>query len=1490
MAHAPGGPLPGVVRRMDAAGGLVDTHWRYGEVVRLAGLNSDRWNGAVAVVSTWDRVAGRFAVRVVRLASGEPCHQVIKVRPAHVAPLDDTALSRGDPAYAAAVAEFDKAMREDFPGFVSFKAMTLESLEHLVFAMKEVTEYGGCTLLSGDCVPPTATAAAADDAAADDDDPDDADDPRFRRFEALLLAACRHLWAQTDPNHHMPPQTRARLGEGFWKQLFQAKVVKPGLGGLNEWPADVLTTTDSATQGRAFMFATAFGSVVGAMVWRTFVHYPDLLCQAKRHPVLSNHQLTRAKAAELEEQLTAMSPEQDSVYEEFLRLDCGKNFTTLFGEGMKKNNEQARAATARRCASVERYLKRRAGARRAALRGVSREQLENAGLLEAVQLLLMWELNASCYRLAVMTMILGPGQATTGAFAGQQPQTTGVQLVQLLVAELVYFTSGSNTYNKSKEAMAYFGLCMFFRGMRDEAIHYMTASRTLYKRAVRQHRQGQAGLFALVTAMLKRSRMLCVSFGIPDQAQAALYHEDPNHPKIPAYLRRDAMVRQGTWCRVVSKKGKGCTGLKARDATGAGRLRPRCGAASCVVGKKLYIFGGIEIQRSNPVGDHLPLVHKLFEARACTGAHAAMLQVPKDDLLVYDMQAGTWEVLENPNTLHDAAETETASPSSPGGKKKKKKKKKKKRKKKKSPSGPWPSGRGMACLAHAGDALYLCGGRTSWHVDPNAPGQSFPRDMWRFDLATRTWTEVAIATGLGPRLRSTCAHGIVDDVWFVVDPLEEYPSKRPKTTVQCFDLRAKRWLSVPSKRVIKYSPDAAPCVTSLFGKVTQPTFTYGKNATQTSGWLDGARDTLYVFGATCPPKHNDVDLQQAGLWALSGLRQAARALRGAAKSVGKRLRWRNYLFRPNTVHTWRDHLIGTMPAPVSEASCCFDPVTRKAYVFGGWNHDMYTMGCGRLAQGCMNSGKYYGTLHEIDMDHQIVRVIENWGKSPTATVLGPSRRGYPTLGAWTPPPAPHEGEAKDGKPGNTTLVCGFGYTSFDKTKGQFSSIDGHRDVWTCDIQRTYTAVADEEEEDDDDDHAAPISREEQPVQGSLAGTYHFAINPDAPAHTEREKARRRVTERIIQAGGMGVQRINLSAMYKQYHLAVVNQRGAADTIVHRKQLTLLAPPSRGRGAFVLKLLRPDWQESFTVGELERCKVDGTCRLSDEDFWAERNLRGTWRTEAEIEARFPGWTGWCPDGAAGNWGAYDHTRQVYVLVVLQERQEVLDLYRQNPPAGVPWSSIVRQVDAQMPHPATLNGIAYGRWLPNAGPTLYVTRDADTGELVVSGQQKCFERRDPTATQFGLSNAALKKMKRAMRALCCSNDTCPTLSEQQTHAHLLVLEEFTGQNIGKVELARAKQALPKLKKCECMVLIICRCAPLPCVLVPCVITVLTTNPHDRAHFVLLLFFSLLFLPLQTCAHPSRRAAHTGSRCQIAHYCCGKCQKLDWKNGHKKTCKKR
>ena len=65
--------------------------------------------------------------------------------------------------------------------------------------------------------------------------------------------------------------------------------------------------------------------------------------------------------------------------------------------------------------------------------------------------------------------------------------------------------------------------------------------------------------------------------------------------------------------------------------------------------------------------------------------------------------------------------------------------------------------------------------------------------MWRFDLATRTWTEVAIATGLGPRLRSTCAHGIVDDVWFVVDPLEEYPSKRPKTTVQCFDLRAKRF-------------------------------------------------------------------------------------------------------------------------------------------------------------------------------------------------------------------------------------------------------------------------------------------------------------------------------------------------------------------------------------------------------------------------------------------------------------------------------------------------------------------------------------------------------------------------------------------------------------------------------------------------------------------------------------------------------------------------
>ena len=57
-----------------------------------------------------------------------------------------------------------------------------------------------------------------------------------------------------------------------------------------------------------------------------------------------------------------------------------------------------------------------------------------------------------------------------------------IQLLQLFSSQLVRYSSKSNSYNKSREAMGYFGMSSFLRGAHDEALQYLTAAITLSAR------------------------------------------------------------------------------------------------------------------------------------------------------------------------------------------------------------------------------------------------------------------------------------------------------------------------------------------------------------------------------------------------------------------------------------------------------------------------------------------------------------------------------------------------------------------------------------------------------------------------------------------------------------------------------------------------------------------------------------------------------------------------------------------------------------------------------------------------------------------------------------------------------------------------------------------------------------------------------------------------------------------------------------------------
>jgi hypothetical protein len=85
---------------------------------------------------------------------------------------------------------------------------------------------------------------------------------------------------------------------------------------------------------------------------------------------------------------------------------------------------------------------------------------------------------------------------------------------------------------------------------------------------------------------------------------------------------------------------------------------------------------------------------------------------------------------------------------------------------------------------------------------------------------------------------------------------------------------------------------------------------------------------------------------------------------------------------------------------------------------------------------CMLQGRYFNTLVELDVDHRCVRALE------PATRERPEMRAAGVVAAFTVPCG------AEGAP-RSSVLCGFGYSTFDSASQTFCNVRPMADVWEC---------------------------------------------------------------------------------------------------------------------------------------------------------------------------------------------------------------------------------------------------------------------------------------------------------------------------------------------------------------------------------------------------------------------------------------------------------
>ena len=257
-------------------------------------------------------------------------------------------------------------------------------------------------------------------------------------------------------------------------------------------------------------------------------------------------------------------------------------------------------------------------------------------------------------------------------------------------------------------------------------------------------------------------------------------------------------------------------------------------------------------------------------------------------------------------------------------------------------------------------------------------------------------------------------------------------------------------------------------------------------------------------------------------------------------------------------------LVGQFSPDWIEGSACFDCVSRKAYIFGGCSED-YRLLTVNAETGAITvlSSRYFSTLLEIDIDNRSMGAIERSPSESSHYAQGPEERGYAMVSAYS----------TLGTSSSSTIIMGFGYTTFDPELGMFSNVRCFGDVWECRVN-------------------------EQPAVDGLELS---------AAQGQREsKLRTHPSSKPHLASRAEVFRYNPMDVFETMRLQIVNKP------LVRQFLGDLCPGDCGPGALVAPLVLPNGRP---------CTV--------ETFFDKVHL-GTWVPEDQLRARFPNISRFAPD--------------------------------------------------------------------------------------------------------------------------------------------------------------------------------------------------------------------------------------------------------------------
>ena len=722
-----------------------------------------------------------------------------------------------------------------------------------------------------------------------------------------------------------------------------------------------------------------------------------------------------------------------------------------------------------------------------------------------------------------------------------------------------------------------------------------------------------------------------------------------------------------------------CIGCWVPVVPNAATPRRHLAAAICQVGHHLFCFGGLRPKAGAGLGNSFLAVN------ASAGKRTLPEERPLATLNRFDLRTRTWKRIRQRSNNSGARVL-------------------------------WPPARGFAVLAHHAEqnALYLWGGRLGWMSSMHPP----LLDMWRFDLADRRWSRVS---GLHPPVMSPGPHVMRNDNWFILEPS---PSDTVRATLRRFNVNTHAWTVVDGTHAAAAAGGGGK---KGRGKKKQRSKKHKKSKKK-------AREIAPYIAEPCAGWSQDGTLL---CWSLpqnemAKSRNSCHDVLGVWQVDLNTGKWTMHLLSgdEDDVGPGVTLLTGTPCKPRLESSACFDPVTRKAYVFGGWSNDDFDFAVLPTGRPASLTGRYFANLVEIDLDKKLIRAVES--ASGHKSGLGPSPRGYATIAAYTEVPS-----AGDEDPAHSSVVVGMGYTTFDPKKGCYTHVIPKGDMFALNLfsndspHVTHFPVGMKVTLPMVGDTVKIVGTSRQDlngqtgtVQGYSSASLRFEVKLASGSSFALKKDRLELVRRGLgvhssifdplsqmNPNNVKIVKFNVYTVYERARSYLVT---AEDQAV-RKMVSQRAPLRRG--ALVAPL------------------VSDKGPVAPEDFY--RSL--TWRSQADLLKEFPKLEEYCPE-------TYNY------LTKGNPQTHVTIFYVAKRPDGVPECTSIG--DGKMAPYMVYVGY-YGRWNPNG---IYVGK-ADgvcnpDGTISGSGPLK-------------LSSEALKsdsgdpmKEHAAQVIQVCANPSCPS----------------------------------------------------------------------------------------------------------------------------------